>query len=149
MRPPENKKSHSDDMALPKLSDAATATGASAEVAGIFDDEPMCMQPTVWVSSHAAKKGSQAPLWMLGRPKCGGISLKQTARTPRAPLRRTSAAAFAGSHSGMRHSGMRAPLLSPHHSSTIQSLYAITQASASSWSLASRNVWPQKRGKVG
>ena len=34
-------------MALLKLSVAATATGASAEVAGIFDDEPMCMQTTV------------------------------------------------------------------------------------------------------
>ena len=70
-------------MALPKLSVAATATGASAEVAGILDDEPMCMQTTVPVSSQAAKKGSQYPLWMLGRPRWGGISLKQTARTPR------------------------------------------------------------------
>src|ERR1700722_17277444 len=122
MRPPENKKSHSDDMALPKLSDAATATGASAEVAGIFDDEPMCMQPTVPVSSQAAKKGSQAPLWMLGRPRCGGISLKQTARTPRAALRRTSVAASSGSHRGMRQRGINEPSLSPHHSSTIQSL---------------------------
>ena len=26
---------------------------------GIFDDEPMCMQTTVCVSSHAVKKGSQ------------------------------------------------------------------------------------------
>jgi len=59
MSTPENKKSHKDDMALPKLRVAATATGASAEVAGIFDDEPMCMQTTVLVSSHAAKNGSQ------------------------------------------------------------------------------------------
>ena len=33
---------------------------------------------------------------MLGRPRWGGISLKHTARTPRAALRRTSAAAFCG-----------------------------------------------------
>ena len=59
MRTPEKRKSHSDDMALPKLSDAATATGASADVAGIFDDEPMCMLTTVPVSSQAAKNGSQ------------------------------------------------------------------------------------------
>ena len=36
-----------------------------------------------------------------------------------------------------------------HHSSNIQSLYALTQRSASSLSLRSRNVWPQNRGKVG
>ena len=33
--------------------------GASGDVAGIFDDDPMCMQTTVSVSSHAAKNGSQ------------------------------------------------------------------------------------------
>ena len=37
----------------------------------------------------------------------------------------------------------------PHHSSIIQSLYACTQASASSLSWASRKVWPQNRGNVG
>ena len=109
-------------MALPKLSVAATATGASAEVAGIFDDEPMCMHTTVPVSSQAAKNGSQYPPWMLGRPRCGGISLKHTARTPRAALRRTSAAAFSASQSGMMHSGSSRPPLSPHHSSTMKSL---------------------------
>ena len=46
-------------MALLNDSVAATATGASAEVAGIREDEPMCMQITVWVSWHAAKNGSQ------------------------------------------------------------------------------------------
>ena len=33
--------------------------GASGDVAGICDDEPMCMHTTVCVSSHAAKNGSQ------------------------------------------------------------------------------------------
>src|SRR3984885_3902892 len=122
MRTPEKRKSHSDDMALPKLSAAATATGAAAEVAGIFDDEPMCMHTTVPVSSQAAKNGSQVALWMLGSPRWGGISLKHTARTPRAALRRTSAAALWASHNGMRHSGISAPPLSPHHSSTMKSL---------------------------
>ena len=46
-------------MALLKLSEAATAGGASGEAAGIFDDEPMCMHTTVPVSAQAAKKGSQ------------------------------------------------------------------------------------------
>ena len=41
------------------------------------------------------------------------------------------------------------PADGPHHSSTIQSLYAFTHASPSSLSSASRNVWPQKRGNVG
>ncbi len=44
---------------------------------------------------------------------------------------------------------MSRPPESPHHSSTIQSLYAFTQSSASSLSSASVKVWPQKRGKVG
>ncbi len=111
-------------MALPKLSVAATATGASAEVAGILEDEPMCMQTTVPVSSAAAKKGSTALPAVDARqyPRCGGISLKQTARTPRAALRRTSAAARSASHSGMMHSGSSLPPLSPHHSSTMKSL---------------------------
>src|SRR5580704_6560196 len=106
MSTPEKRKSHSDDIAFPKLSVAATATGASPDVAGILDDEPICMQTTVRVSSQAAKKGSQYPLWMLGRPRWGGISLKQTARTPRAALRRTSAAAFSATHKGMMHNGI-------------------------------------------
>ena len=114
----------SDDIALPKLNVAATATGASAEVAGIFDDDPMCMHTTVPVSAHAAKNGSQSPVWMLGRPSTAGISLKHTARAPRDALRRTSAAASSASQSGMIGSGIRRPALSPHHSSTIQSLYA-------------------------
>src|SRR6202034_2724528 len=122
MRTPEKRKSHSDDIALPKLSAAPTPTGASADVAGIFDDEPMCMLTTVPVSSQAAKNGSQYPLWMLGRPRWGGISLKHTARTPRAALRRTSVAALWASHNGMMHSGSSRPLLSPHHSSTMKSL---------------------------
>ena len=53
---------------------------------------------------------------------CGGISLKQTARTPRAALRRTSAAAFSAFHRGTRQSGRRLPPESPHHSSTMKSL---------------------------
>src|SRR5688500_10168909 len=111
-------------MAFPKASDAVTEGGASGEVAGIFEDDPMCMHTVVPVSAHAPKNGSQKPEWMLGSPRWGGISEKQTARTPRSALRRTSAAAASASQSGMRHSGMRRPSDSPHHSSTIQSLYA-------------------------
>ena len=81
--------------------------GASGEAAGIFDDEPMCMHRTVRVSSQTAKSGSQYPVWMLGRPRCVGISLKHTARAPRAALRVTSAAARSASHMGTMHSGIR------------------------------------------
>ena len=91
-------------------------------MAGIFDDDPMCMHTTVPVSAQAAKNGSHAPLWMLGRPRWGGISLKHTACTPRAALRRTSAAQASTSQSGTIGSGTSRPSLSPHHSSTIQSL---------------------------
>src|SRR6476646_8738449 len=143
---PENRKSERLAIALPKLRLAATATGASADVAGIFELEPMCMQTTFCVSWHAAKKGSHSPEWMLGSSSGGGISEKHTARTPRAALRRTSAAASSASQSGTMISGTSRPPLSPHHSSTIQSLYAVTQAAASSRSFASRHVWPQNRG---
>src|SRR4051794_38718191 len=136
---PENRKSDNDAIALLNESVAATATGASPDVAGICDDEPMCMHTTVLVSWHAVKNGSHSPLWMLGSPSLGGISLKHTALTPRAALRRTSSAASWASHSGMRVSGISAPPESPHHSSTIQSLYATTHACASSRSFASRN----------
>src|SRR5687768_4992577 len=122
MNTPENKKSVSEANELLNDSVALTAAGASGDAAGIFDDEPMCMHTVVWVSSQAAKNGSHAPLWMLGKPRCVGISLKHTAWHPRAALRRTSAAARSASHSGMICNGSRRPPLSPHHSSTIQLL---------------------------
>ena len=46
-------------MALPNVSVEPTAAGASAEVDGIFDDDPMCMLMTVPVSAQARKNGSQ------------------------------------------------------------------------------------------
>src|SRR5262245_4011710 len=146
---PENKKSESDAIALLKLSVAATATGASGDVAGICDDEPMCMQTTVAVSWQAAKRGSHSPLWIDGSPSFGGISLKHIACTPRAAFLLTSSASSVPSHNGTMTRGIKRPSLSPHHSSTIQSLYARTQACASSRSFASRKVCPQKRGNVG
>ena len=55
----ENSQSVIELMALPNVSVEPTAAGASAEVDGIFDDEPMCMLMTVPVSAQARKKGSQ------------------------------------------------------------------------------------------
>ncbi len=135
---------------LAKVMVEPTAGGASAEVDGILDEEPMCMATTVPVSSQAARSGSQSSACMDGSPRWGGISENATARTPRAALRRTSAGASSASHSGMRVRGMRRPRASgPHHSSTIQSLYARTPRSPGSRSFASVNVCPQNRGKVG
>src|SRR5690554_5314156 len=107
---------------------ACTDAGASGEVAGIFDDEPMCMHTTVEVSSQACQSGSQCSLsWIEGRPRWYGISENASARTPRSALRRTSAAAATGSQSGTMVRGMRRPPVLADHSSTIQSLYAVTQ----------------------
>ena len=46
---------------------------------GIWEDEPMCRQTTVSVSSQAAKNGSQAPEWIDGRPSGCGFSENVTA----------------------------------------------------------------------
>ncbi len=56
-------------MALPNVSVEPTAGGASGEVDGIFDDEPMCMLTTMPVSAQAAKNGSHSPEWIDGRPR--------------------------------------------------------------------------------
>src|SRR3954451_6208311 len=89
---PDMRKSISDDIALPKARVALTDGGASGEAAGIFEDEPMCIATTVRLSAQAAKNGSQYPVWIVGSPRWYGSSLKHTACTPRAALRRTSAA---------------------------------------------------------
>ena len=56
-------------MALEKVSVLLTMNGASGDVAGMRDDEPMCMHTTVPVSSQAWKNGSQWPLgsWIEAR----------------------------------------------------------------------------------
>src|SRR5262245_56353518 len=109
---------------LANVSVDPTAGGAAGEDDGIFESEPMCLVMTAWASLQASKNGSQWPYlsWIDGSSRFGGISLKHTACTPRAALRRTSLAASTGSHNGIRHSGIRRPPDSPHHSSTIQSL---------------------------
>ena len=47
------------DAAAWKPSIVSVVGGASGEAAGIFDDDPMCMQTVVRVSSHTANIGSQ------------------------------------------------------------------------------------------
>ena len=87
-----------------------SSNGGSGEGRGAQEDAPVWRQTTVWVSSQAAKKGSQAPLKMEGSCNCAGNSGKLTALNPRAALARTSVVATAtsashGSCSGMMRSG--------------------------------------------
>ena len=56
---PDIRKSVIDSSALMWVSEEPTAAGASADVDGIFELEPMCMLTTIDVSSQAAKNGSQ------------------------------------------------------------------------------------------
>jgi len=62
-------KSTMDDMALPNVNAEATSAGASGDVEGIFDDEPMCIWMDTPCSAHAAKNGSQYSVWIDGRPR--------------------------------------------------------------------------------
>src|ERR671916_3148477 len=120
---PEKMKSSIDPMAFWNVRVDDTMNGASGDVAGIRDDEPMCMHTTVSVSWQAAKKGSHWPVWIDGRPSGCGFSEKATAWLPPAGDRRTPAAASSGAHNGIIVRGMRRPFPSPpHHSSIIQSL---------------------------
>src|SRR5689334_6090446 len=114
-----------------------TPGGASRDENGSVDDEPTCIQTVVPVSLQAWNIGSQWPVCTLGKSRRVGSSEKHTARTPRAALRLISSAASSTSQRGMMHSGMFTPIDGSHHSSTIQSLYARTQARASSLSSAS------------
>ena len=134
---PENSQSASDAIELLNASVPPTPPGASGDAAGLVDDEPMCMHSVTPVSLHTWNTGSQSPVWMLGSSRWCGSSLKQNARTPRSALRWISAAASSTSHSGMMQSGMLMPPDGSHHSSTIQSLYALTHARPSSLSSAS------------
>src|SRR5450755_1853833 len=125
----ENNQSARDAIELLNASVPPTPPGASGDAAGFVDDDPMCMHNVTPVSLHTRNTGSQSPLWIVGSLRWWGSSLKQNARTPRSALRWISAAASSTSHNGMMHSGMFNPPDGAHHSSTIQSLYACTQAS--------------------
>jgi hypothetical protein len=120
---PENTKSSSEPIAFWNVSVELMMNGASGEVPGMRDDDPMCMHTTVSVSWHAANIGSHLPEWIDGNPSGYGFSENVMAWLPLAAQRRTSSAARSASHSGTMVSGMSRPLASPaHHSSIIQSL---------------------------
>src|SRR5262249_18789679 len=121
---PDIRKSVKDMAAFMYVSVEPTAGGASFDVDGIFDDEPMCMHTTVPVSAHARKNGSQQPSasWIDGNPRNAGISVNATAWPPRAAFLWISSPASSESHSWMIGSGINRPSDPAHHSSNIQSL---------------------------
>ena len=55
------------------------ASGASGEVVGIEEDEPMCMDTVVSVSAQVAQRTSQSPVYIDGRPSLAGFSVKAMA----------------------------------------------------------------------
>ena len=88
------------------------------------EEEPVCRQTTVPVSSHAAKSGSQWPLKMEGNPSWAGNSGKLMARKPRSAFLCISPTAMSmsarkGSWSGMIRDGYGAA-----QASWCQSLHA-------------------------
>src|SRR5215470_3091704 len=99
-----------------------TGGGASGTVDAAFDDDPTWQHRTVPSSEQAAKRGSQASVWMLGIPITTGFSENVAAWQPFAASRRTSAAASPASKSGRMPQGMNRSGWAPHHASTCQSL---------------------------
>ena len=59
---PENTQSASEPCAFCAYNDIDVASGASGEVDGMLDDEPMCIETVVAVSSHACHNTSHAPV---------------------------------------------------------------------------------------
>ncbi|GIT46150.1 MAG: hypothetical protein Ct9H300mP12_07350 [Acidimicrobiales bacterium] len=80
-------------MALENVMVEDTENGASGEVVGILELDPMCMLMIVSVSSQAKRKGSQkrSLSWIDGRPSGYGFSEKATANEPLSAQRWTSA----------------------------------------------------------
>src|SRR6266700_3014281 len=74
-----------------------SSSGAPGDRAAVHDDDPLCKQTTVSVSSHARRNGSQCRSIIGGSPMSTGFSGKLTALNPRSAFRRTSSAATTGS----------------------------------------------------
>src|SRR5690349_10595236 len=58
----ENTQSHTGPCACCAFKAIAVASGASSDVVGMDDEEPMCIDTTVSLSLHASHSGSQAPV---------------------------------------------------------------------------------------
>src|SRR5580704_6007001 len=90
---PDHSHSPAASSALTGKTVGSSSKGGSGEGSGAQPDAPVCRQTTVPVSSQAAKKGSQRPLKIEGRPSWAGNSGKLTALKPRAAFFDTSGAA--------------------------------------------------------
>ena len=102
-----------------QLGAIVVAGGASGLVAGMVDDDPMCIETVVLVSTQAST--ASPTRGYEGKPTSRG-SRNTMAKLFFAAHRRTSSAAARGSHSGTSVSGMRRHGPSPHQTSIIQSL---------------------------
>jgi hypothetical protein len=85
------------------------SVGMSSDVRIRLEEDPTCIETTIPVSSQARSIGSQWSVWIDGRPSLVGFSEKATDLAPRAAVRSISAAAAAGSQSGMIIIGMNRP----------------------------------------
>src|SRR5690349_6318778 len=70
---PEKAQAATDPSALCAYMEMAS--GASGDVVGIDDDEPMCIDTVVSLSSHAAHRTSQSAEYIDGQPSFAGLSL--------------------------------------------------------------------------
>ena len=62
-----------------QYNDIDVASGASSDVVGIDDDEPMCIDTVVSVSSQACHSTSHSLLYMVAQPSLAGLSEKAMA----------------------------------------------------------------------
>ena len=104
------------------ISVRVTSIGASTDVTGNFDDDPMWKHTIVPSSAQAAQNGSHHSLCRLGKSVHSGFSENVNAWHPFAAMRFTSATIASWSQIGAIASGMNRPGYVPHHSSTCQSL---------------------------
>src|ERR1700749_3529740 len=141
---PDHSHSPAARSALTGKTVGRSSKGGSGEGRGAQAEAPVWRQTTVCVSSHAAKKGSQAPLKMDGSCNWAGNSGKLTALKPRAAFARTSSAATVTSASHGSCKGMMRSGCVPAHTSRCQSLKARKQASPSARSVAPEYTAPQK-----
>ncbi len=76
---PENTQSAREPWAFWAYSDIEVASGASGDVVGIDDEDPMCMDTVVSVSAQVDQRTSQSPVYIDGRPSLAGFSVKAMA----------------------------------------------------------------------
>src|SRR3954447_2276956 len=72
---PENTQSASEPSAFCAYIDMDVASGASGDVVGIDDEEPMCIDTVVPLSSHAVHRTSHSPEYIEAQPSFDGLSL--------------------------------------------------------------------------